>query len=150
METDSYGGAIYASAGAYVTLLDCVVSNSAGDGAAVYIEGAWSEFHVFETTFESNAVTILRVGAEESGHPGVSFEDCDFRDNSAEPSISSSARVELGAQRTLRFAALAGVLAGGVGELWFRRALLPTFPGWTYDVALRTAFDQDGVRSLKH
>ena len=44
--------------------------------------------------------------------------------------------------RTLRFAGLVGLLGGGAGELSFRRVLLPTFPGWTYDVALRTIFDQ--------
>ena len=60
---------------------------------------------------------------------------------SAEPVLRSDVSVELGPQRTLRFAALAGALAGGAGELWFRRALLVSFPGWTYDVALRTAFE---------
>ena len=48
---------------------------------------------------------------------------------------------ETGVVRTLRFAAIVGGLAGVAGELWFRRLLL-TFPGWTYDVALRTVFDQ--------
>lgn len=60
---------------------------------------------------------------------------------SAEPTLQEGASVELGPIRTLRFALLAGALGGGGGELWFRRALLPTFPGWTYEVALRTAFD---------
>ena len=52
---------------------------------------------------------------------------------------------ELGWQRTLRFAGIVGALVGVAGESWFRRLLRP-FPGWTYDVALRTTFDQ--VRML--
>ena len=51
------------------------------------------------------------------------------------------AEAETGVLRTLRFAGLVGVVVGIAGELWFRRLLRP-FPGWTYDVALRTTFDQ--------
>lgn len=63
-------------------------------------------------------------------------------ERAAEPALQHDVEIELGPLRTLRFAILIGGLVGGAGELWFRRALLPTFPGWTYDVALRTAFDQ--------
>ena len=60
----------------------------------------------------------------------------------AEPTMMPGASVELGPVRTLRFALLTGGLVGGLGELWFRRVLLVSFPGWTYDVLLRTVFDQ--------
>jgi hypothetical protein len=61
-------------------------------------------------------------------------------DRSAQPTLRPDASVELGPARTLRFAALTGVFAGGAGEPWFR-ALLGAFPGWTYEVVLRTVFD---------
>ena len=48
---------------------------------------------------------------------------------------------EFGAWRTLRHMVLAGGLVGIAGEVWFR-ILLVHMPGWTYEVALRTAFDQ--------
>ena len=48
---------------------------------------------------------------------------------------------EMGVWRTARYAAVVGVLAGAAGEVWFRR-LLVSFPGFTYDVALRTLVDQ--------
>ena len=59
----------------------------------------------------------------------------------ATPSLIEGATPETGVLRTVRFAAVVGALVGAGGELWFRR-LLRYFPGWTYDVALRTMVDQ--------
>ena len=57
------------------------------------------------------------------------------------PKLQQNATIEYGPLRTLRFSILAGALPGGLGELWFRNFLLVHMPGWTYEVALRTAFD---------
>ena len=60
---------------------------------------------------------------------------------SSEATMQAGVSAELGPMRTVRFAALAGGLAGYAGERWFR-SLLGPFPGWTYEVALRTIVDQ--------
>ena len=57
------------------------------------------------------------------------------------PETLQGVEPELGAWRTLRHMVLAGGLVGIAGEVWFR-SLLMHMPGWTYEVALRTAFDQ--------
>ena len=57
------------------------------------------------------------------------------------PTLIEGAVPETGVLRMVRFAAVVGTLVGAGGELWFRRLLRP-FPGWTYDVALRTMVDQ--------
>jgi len=62
-------------------------------------------------------------------------------DLSSRPQLIDGASTELGVLRTARFAATVGALVGCAGELWFRHLLGP-FPGWTYDVALRTIVDQ--------
>jgi hypothetical protein len=51
-----------------------------------------------------------------------------------------AAPTELGPARAARFACAVGLLVGCGGELWYRRLRGP-FPGWTYDVALRTIVD---------
>lgn len=69
---------------------------------------------------------------------GLGFEAI----RSKEVEVDNDLSIELGPVRTLRFSLLTGLLVGCVGDLWFRHVLLPNMPGWTYEVALRAAFDQ--------
>ena len=59
----------------------------------------------------------------------------------ASPKLIDGALPETGWQRTARFAATVGILAGIGGELWFR-GLLMSYPGWTYNSMVRTVVDQ--------
>jgi hypothetical protein len=59
----------------------------------------------------------------------------------AVPATREGASPEMGVQRTVRFALLAGGFVGVVGESWFR-FLLSVAPGYTYEVAVRAVFDQ--------
>jgi hypothetical protein len=62
-------------------------------------------------------------------------------DLASRPRLAADASPEYGVARTVRFAAVVGGLVGCAGELWYRR-LLVSFPGWTYEVVLRTIVDQ--------
>lgn len=48
---------------------------------------------------------------------------------------------DFSAQRTLTFSLVVSSLVGFCGDVWYRQ-LLVKFPGWTYEVALRTILDQ--------
>ena len=62
-------------------------------------------------------------------------------DLASRPRLAADTSPEYGVARTVRFAAVVGGLVGCAGELWYRR-LLVSFPGWTYEVVLRTIVDQ--------
>ena len=113
-----------------VSMASAGAAAAAGDTLAQLI--TWSDA-------ETRLGDAMRLIVREAPHRGAMQAEAN---RAALQTLREGVTEELGPVRTLRFAALVGVLAGGAGEYWFRFALLPTFPGWTYEVALRTIFDQ--------
>ena len=118
------------------TTATAITTAAIGDGLAQLI--SWTEM-------DAKLQRMVASGYGDTGYVphsvyrgGIQAEAA----RSKQPTLNTDASIEFGPARLVRFSLLVGVLVGGVGELWFRHALLANLPGWTYEVLLRTAFDQ--------